>query len=99
MESVNYMQAVPHSAFTIGDIIEVEVEGTAGNWITKKGRITNDWENHWLFSVIEESEDELGNPIKSSNISYYMDDKKSFNYRNPKIIEQGPWHYLLCGDM
>lgn len=98
MESINYMHVVPHSAFTIGDLIEIEIKDRNGNWVTRKGRVTNNWKNEWLFALIEEGVDDYGEPWQDCHQLYRLDDEK-FERRNVKIIEQGPWHYLLCGDM
>lgn len=99
METINYMQVVPHSAFTIGDLIEAEIQNKDGTWEVRKGRITNDWQNNWQFALIEENVDDEGKPWQACHCLFNLDDEKSIKYRNPKVIEQGPWHRLLCGDL
>lgn len=98
MESVNYMEIIPHSTYTIGDLIEIEVKDRDGNWVTKKGRVTNNWNNEWLFALIEEGIDDYGELWQDCHQLYRLDDEK-FEKRNVKVIEQGPWHSILCGDM
>lgn len=88
METTDYMQVIPNSSFTIGDLIEVEIKNPIGGWILKKGRVINDINNSMMLGVLE-------NTDVSSYTSFYI---KGLEMRNVKVLEKGPWHNLIYGE-
>lgn len=88
METTDYMQVIPNSSFTIGDLIEVEIKNLIGGWILKKGRIINDINNSMMLGVLE-------NTDVGSYTSFYLN---GLEMRNVKVLEKGPWHNLICGE-
>ncbi len=85
MESTNFMQIVPNQEFTIGDKIEIEILQLDRTWKTEVGRVCNDLENKLMLSI-----GDIDNGCWTNNYisNEYM--------RNPKLIEKGPWHDLIC---
>ena len=88
METTDYMQEIPNSSFTVGDLIEVEIKNPVGGWILKKGRVINDLNNSMMLGVLE-------NVDVGSYTSFYL---KGLEMRNVKVLEKGPWHNLICGE-
>ena len=88
METTDYMQVIPNSSFTIGDLIEVEIKNPIGGLILKKGRVINDINNSMMLGVLE-------NTDVGSYTSFYI---KGLEMRNVKVLEKGPWHNLICGE-
>ena len=96
MENVAYVSEVPGSSFTVGDLVEAQLKCKDGSFEKVVGRITINWENKWLISVIEEGVDDEGTPWKDSHISYYLNDPK-LAIKNIRVLEPGPWHAIVCG--
>lgn len=88
METTDYMQEIPNSSFTVGDLIEVEIKNPVGGWILKKGRVINDLNNSMMLGVLE-------NVDVGSYTSFYL---TGLEMRNVKVLEKGPWHNLICGE-
>jgi len=49
-EYAGYMEIVPNSSFTIGDLVEISIKQYNGSFVKEKGRITNDYQNNWVSS-------------------------------------------------
>ena len=89
METTDYMQEIPNSSFTVGDLIEVEIKNSSdGSWSLKKGRVVNDLNNSMMLGVLE-------NVDVGSYTSFYL---TGLEMRNIKILEKGPWHNIICGE-
>lgn len=88
METTDYMQVIPNSSFTVGDLIEVEIKNPIGGWILKKGRVMNDLNNSMMLGVLENTD--IG-----SYTSFYI---KGLEMRNVKVLEKGPWHKFIYGE-
>lgn len=95
METTNYMQVVPNSSFTIGDLIEVEIKNADGNWGLVRGRITNSVDNAMSITILEVDENGNLNFDAGGFTSFHLND---LEMRNSKVLERGPWHKFICGE-
>lgn len=95
METTDFMQEIPNSSFTIGDLIEVEIKNAKGLWDLVKGRITNDVNNAMLITILEVDENGNLNFNAGGFTSFHL---KNLEMRNVKILEKGPWHKFICGE-
>ena len=95
METTDYMQEIPNSSFTVGDLIEVEIKDADGNWNLMRGRITNDVNNAMLITILEVDENGNLNFDAGGFTSFHLND---LEMRNSKILERGPWHNIICGE-
>ena len=95
METTDYIQVIPNSSFTIGDLIEVEIKNADGNWDLARGRITNSVDNAMSITIIEVDENGNLNFDAGGFTSFHL---KDLEMRNSKVLERGPWHKLICGE-
>ena len=95
METTGYMQVIPNSSFTVGDLIEVEIKNADGNWDLVRGRITNSVDNAMSITIIEVDENGNLNFGAGGFTSFHL---KDLEMRNSKVLERGPWHKLICGE-
>ena len=95
METTDYMQVIPNSSFTVGDLIEVEIKNTDGNWDLVRGRITNSVDNAMSITILEVDENGNLNFDAGGFTSFHL---KDLEMRNSKVLERGPWHKFICGE-
>ena len=95
METTDYIQVIPNSSFTIGDLIEVEIKNANGNWDLVRGRITNSVDSAMSITIIEVDENGNLNFDAGGFTSFHL---KDLEMRNSKVLERGPWHKLICGE-
>lgn len=82
------MQAIPKSQITVGDMAEIEFLQRDSTWKSYIGRVVNSADNELQLMVADDS----GNGWTS----LYLFEGQ---YRNPRLLEKGPWHNLICGNI